>query len=438
MPNSTVPAMPSMTTPDGTELYYVVQGGQDRKATGNQIVSIARQLLKADTNYYVSTGGSDTTGDGTVGNPWATIQFALNWVAAHIDNGGFNVHVILAAGTAGSPAVYGGLTNVPAWVGSGNVYVETSDGAVANTKMSVATSAHLISISESTTIWFGGMWLEQAGGASGGNIIRATTNCQIFLGTPNCPNIKLGLCGDLFFQIALSDHASLTIPASTNITLSPPVTNCSGFVSTTQTSFADLDGTYTITGTPVWEFAFVSAQDMSHLDLNIAIGTNATGSSTGMSYKADGGSIIHSVGALTAIPGNGTGEAINSQIVEGPSATTTSYYGSVWSLIIDKGTVGTGTVTFNVAQAQKQKLTVSGGVTIAFTGWSNAGSYSEIEIELVNGSSNVTWPTVRWMAGDGTFSSSFSGTGVTLASSGTNWVTNWSTDGGSTIYGSAM
>jgi hypothetical protein len=108
-------------------------------------------------------------------------------------------------------------------------------------------------------------------------------------------------------------------------------------------------------------------------------------------------------------------------------------------VVVDKGSVGTGTVTFDVSAGSKQKLTVTGSLTIAFSTWPTTGTYGECEIQLVNGgSATITWPTVSWYKGDGTNSTTFSSMSVTLASSGVNWVAVWSEDAGSTLYGRAI
>jgi hypothetical protein len=86
----------------------------------------------------------------------------------------------------------------------------------------------------------------------------------------------------------------------------------------------------------------------------------------------------------------------------------------------------------------KQKLTVTGSLTIAFSNWPTSGDYGECEIELVNGGAGtITWPTVHWLVGDGTTSTTFGNMNVTLQASGTNWVIVWTTDGGTTLYGKA-
>jgi hypothetical protein len=105
----------------------------------------------------------------------------------------------------------------------------------------------------------------------------------------------------------------------------------------------------------------------------------------------------------------------------------------------DKGTVSSGTVTFDVSTDVKQKLTVGGALTIATSNWPASGNYGELEIELVNGgSAAITFDdTINWLVGDGTTSTTFGDQGVTLQSSGTNHLLLWTTDNATTIYGRA-
>lgn len=104
----------------------------------------------------------------------------------------------------------------------------------------------------------------------------------------------------------------------------------------------------------------------------------------------------------------------------------------------DKGTVTSGTVTFDASVATKQKLTVGGNLTIAYSNWPASGVYGEVEVQLVNGGAHtITWPSVNWVLGDGTTSATFADMGVTLQASGTNHVLTWTADGGATVYGRA-
>lgn len=103
----------------------------------------------------------------------------------------------------------------------------------------------------------------------------------------------------------------------------------------------------------------------------------------------------------------------------------------------NKGNVASGTVTFDVSLSTKQRLQLSGNLTIAFSNWPASGTYGEVELELINAGTRPTWPTINWVIGDGTTSTTFSDMSVTLQNAGTNHVTVWSTTGGATLYGRA-
>ncbi len=106
---------------------------------------------------------------------------------------------------------------------------------------------------------------------------------------------------------------------------------------------------------------------------------------------------------------------------------------------LDKGTVSTGTVTFSFADASHQRLQVGGALTIAVNGWSPTNNNATLMIELVNGASAaITWPTINWIKSDGTTTTSFASNGVTLQTSGTDFVVLWTRDGGTTIYGKVI
>lgn len=103
---------------------------------------------------------------------------------------------------------------------------------------------------------------------------------------------------------------------------------------------------------------------------------------------------------------------------------------------IAKGNSGTGTVTFDVAAGEVQTLTNNGAHTWAFT-WPSG--HSEIEIVVTNAGANaITMPTINWIRGDGTKSTTFSTMDVVLQASGVNHFLLWSPDGGTTVYGRAM
>ncbi len=72
---------------------------------------ISEQVSAAGITYYVSSSGNDTTGDGSIGNPWKTIQKAANTLTAgdtvYIRAGTYPEQVIpLNSGSAGNYITY--------------------------------------------------------------------------------------------------------------------------------------------------------------------------------------------------------------------------------------------------------------------------------------------------------------------------------------------
>jgi len=118
--------------------------------------------------------------------------------------------------------------------------------------------------------------------------------------------------------------------------------------------------------------------------------------------------------------------------------------GATFFTEVNKGTVGTGTVTFTVPAGEVQKLTVSGALTIATTGWGASGTFSQLLIELVNGgSATLTYPTINWIKPDGAKTTSVSDYMTAIArpalqTSGTDFIYLWSINGGTTVYGKML
>ena len=65
--------------------------------------------------------------------------------------------------------------------------------------------------------------------------------------------------------------------------------------------------------------------------------------------------------------------------------------GQIYEVVYDDGTHGTGTVTLNFSQGNVHELTVSGPITIAFTGAVNTRECC-MKLYLTNGGTNITWP----------------------------------------------
>jgi hypothetical protein len=81
----------------------------------------------------------------------------------------------------------------------------------------------------------------------------------------------------------------------------------------------------------------------------------------------------------------------------------------------------------------------TGAQTLTISNWPPSGALGELLIQGVNlGAATITWPTINWIKTDGTTTTTFSQNGVTLQTSGTDWVVLWTRDAGTTIFGKVI
>lgn len=81
----------------------------------------------------------------------------------------------------------------------------------------------------------------------------------------------------------------------------------------------------------------------------------------------------------------------------------------------------------------------TGAQTLSITNWPPSGNLGTLMIEGVNlGAATITWPTINWVKTDGTTTTTFSQNGVTLQTSGIDWIVLWTRDAGTTIYGKVI
>jgi hypothetical protein len=109
-----------------TDTAVGVQGGTtDLQWSWLQIQKVIGGLttLTADTTYNVSPSGNDSTGTGSVGAPWATLQHAFNYIGG-VNANGHAIIIQLADGT------YNGahISTVPLNAGNNGVTVQGHSG----------------------------------------------------------------------------------------------------------------------------------------------------------------------------------------------------------------------------------------------------------------------------------------------------------------------
>ena len=81
----------------------------------------------------------------------------------------------------------------------------------------------------------------------------------------------------------------------------------------------------------------------------------------------------------------------------------------------------------------------TGAQTLTISNWPPSGNLGELLIEGVNlGAATITWPTINWITSNGTTTTIFANNGVTLQTSGTDWILLWTRDAGTTIYGKVV
>jgi hypothetical protein len=138
--------------------------------------SLIRQKLTNNTSYYIATTGNDSTGDGSMGNPWLTAQHAVNYILANVDLSVFAVSVNFATGT------YAGWNITFPWTGGNNVRFIGDTTTPAN-----------VTINSTVTVANGGfMYYEGfnfAAGSNGNNILAYQGGTAISIG-----NVNFGSC----------------------------------------------------------------------------------------------------------------------------------------------------------------------------------------------------------------------------------------------------
>ena len=102
----------------------------------------------------------------------------------------------------------------------------------------------------------------------------------------------------------------------------------------------------------------------------------------------------------------------------------------------DSNTVNT--IDYTNGSVQRWAPTAASNPTLTVTNWPASGTLGELLIEGVNlsGAGTVSLnatPTWSILKSDGTYSNTFSGSGVTLTT-GTDWLLLWTRDGGTNIY----
>ena len=278
MANKKISELVAATVPlVGDESFELVQDGVNKKIP---LSSLARIKLTADTTYYVATTGNDSTGDGSVGNPWLTIQKAIAWVASNIDGGSWAITIQVAAGTYASCILRPLL-------GSGAYTLNGDTITPANVIISASAGACVVG---SSTPWVvrGFTFVNSAG-----NGVQTSAGASLTLG-----NNTFGACSGRHMavyegKINVSDNYTITGNSYAH-----------WLVQGASSSITCNQRTITISGTP----AFTIFAEASTLGAMILWNNTFSGSATGKRYQGVLNAVINAFGAGTSyLPGNAAG-----------------------------------------------------------------------------------------------------------------------------------
>lgn len=258
----------------------------------------ARTRLTNDTTFHVSTAGNDTTGDGSSGAPWATLQKAINYIYQHIDLAGFIITISVADGTYTTGA--GAMGPLP---GGGQLKIIGNTTTPANCIIST-TSAGCLGASFGGVLQVGGFKVQTT---TGGDCLHANDQGSISIVGP----MEYGACAGAHRQ-ALGSGSQIIDNQGFAAKISGGAT---AHMIASILAEMDVTGTtITLTGTPAFSNAFAVG---SRIGMMYLVGNTYSGSATGAQYSVVSNSVIDTNGATTTWPTglSGTTASSGGQII---------------------------------------------------------------------------------------------------------------------------
>lgn len=252
--------------------------------------------ITAATDFYLSPTGSDATGDGSSGAPWATLQYAYNWIVANTVNlGGWVIRLNMANGT------YTGPLNATVPPLSGPVQILGNAANPASVIVNVA-NANAIEAQFGVTLDVEHVTLQASGTSAGGSGLVAAQG-----GTITFDDIVFNACGNAHIfasfgaQVRAGTKYQITGGAQQHIL----ATSGSTVIQSPITSNVAI----TLTGTPAFSANFIESWGLAYV---YAPNSVFSGGATGARYAAHNNGVIDTNGkAATYFPGNAAGTTVN-------------------------------------------------------------------------------------------------------------------------------
>lgn len=247
-----------------------------------------REKLTANRTYYVRTDGNDSNNGlaDSSGGAFLTIQKAIDVISGTLDIGTNTVTIQVGAGT------YTAGVFLKQCVGAGDVIIVGDEVTPSNVTISTTGATCFRVTSLMTTLYrLRGMKLTATGAA---NLISADVQCKVVF-----RNIDFGSCA----SAQIISQLGALVEGEGNYTISGGAPQ---HVRAIAGVFRLPDApTVTLTGTPAFSSAFVSAERTGVI---IALATTFSGSATGVRYNAAlNGAIAVGGSGGSYFPGNSAG-----------------------------------------------------------------------------------------------------------------------------------
>lgn len=246
-----------------------------------------RTRLTGNATYYVSNSGNDTTGNGTTGTPWATFQYARNYVAQNIDCAGFTVTYQFQGSGPYTSTTALSFSLVPANT------PEIFDGA--GQTISTTSADCFTLIGDGINFTPQNIKLQTA---TSGNCLTIDDGARLNLGVA----VNFGACANQHMSIASNGLGNI----QQNYTISGGAIN--HWAADLSSALLVNGRTITLTGTPAFT-TFASSQESSGIQCQ---GNTYTGAATGVQYIALLNGTINTNGATTNWPTGLTAGAVQS------------------------------------------------------------------------------------------------------------------------------
>ena len=241
----------------------------------------SRTKLLTNANFYVTTSGNDSTGNGTSGAPWLTLQHAVNAVTSNYDGGGNNATINLGTGS------FAGANITQPFMG-GTLYINGNGSSNTNITSAIVNNNNAIVIVENATMATSGYGIQSYGGGS-----LVTVGAGMVFGACTTAHLSAFAGGSIAF------NAGYTVSGNTSVHLQAydggKIINGQGALT------VNISTAVSIT-------EFVAGNTGGIIDFQSVTFTNPS-NVTGQRYNANTLSIINtgSSGSATYFPGSSPG-----------------------------------------------------------------------------------------------------------------------------------